>query len=176
LISKGVLPKDAMQMTSSFVDRSAKIADTLKAQAQTGEAIATQREKGMKVLADKIGGVLDMPADKAITGLATLKQDLAQNPQAYAGVPKEDLAHVYGADLEHLPAMATLLGLDAKIADFHKSKAEAATAAQGVINPQTGLSPAMVAQEQQKVAEETNPAIQDAKLHLATAEKAAEQA
>src|SRR5208337_875836 len=170
LISKGVLPKDAMQMTSSFVDRSAKIADTLKAQAQTGEAIATQREKGMKVLADKIGGVLDMPADKAITGLATLKQDLAQNPQAYAGVPKEDLAHVYGADLEHLPAMATLLGLDAKIADFHKSKAEAATAAQGVIPENGGLSPASQQKVQQDAAVATNPQVQAGKVAVATAE------
>ena len=125
LISKGVLPKDAMGMTSSFVDRSAKIAETLKAQAQTGEANAAQREKGMKVLADKIGGVLDAPAAKAGDMLTSLKQDLVHNPQAYAGVPKDDLAHVFSADLEHLPAMATLVGLDGKIAEFHSAKASA---------------------------------------------------
>src|SRR5208282_2898370 len=108
--------------------------------------------------------------------LAALKQDLVKNPQAYAGVPKDDLAHLFGADLEHLPAMATLLGLDAKIADFHKSKAEATTAEQKVIPPGGGLSPEMAAQQQQKIAEETNPAIQAAKLHLANAEKSAAEA
>jgi hypothetical protein len=117
-----------MQMTQSFIERSQKIAATQKDIAQTGEANASIREKGMKVLADKIAGVLDLPAGKAPEALANLKQDLVKNPNAYAGVPQEDIAHVYGADLEHLPAMATLIGLDSKIADFHKAKAEAENA------------------------------------------------
>lgn len=140
LISEGVLPKDALAMTQSFIERSQKIAETQKALAQTGEANAAQRDKGMHILAGKIGGILDLPAAKATDALAALKQDLVRNPQAYAGVPQEDLSHVYGADLEHLPAMATLLGLDARIADFHKAKAEAAKAAQGVIPEGGGLS------------------------------------
>lgn len=175
LISKGVLPKDAMAMTSSFVDRSAKIADTLKAQAQTGEANAAQRDKGMKILADKIGGVLDLPAAKAGAALAALKQDLVQNPQAYAGVPKDDLAHVYGADLEHLPAMATLIGLDSKIADFHKSKAEATTAEQKVIPASGGLSPDTKQQVAKEVAVATNPQVQAGKEEVAAAEGRAKQ-
>jgi len=170
LISKGVLPKDAMAMTSQFVDRSAKIADTIKAQAQTGEANAAQRDKGMKILADKIGGVLDMPAAKAGEGLAALKQDLVRNPQAYAGVPKDDLAHVYAADLEHLPAMATLIGLDAKIADFHKSKAEAITSEQKVIPTGGGLSPETQQQIQKDAVVATNPQVQAGKVAVATAE------
>lgn len=137
LISKGVLPKDAMQMTAQFVDRSAKIADTIKAQGQAGEAVAAQREKGMSTLAAKVGGVLDMTAANAPGGLAALKQDLVKNPQAYAGVPQDDLAHVFAADLEHLPAMATLIGLDGKIADFHKSKFEAQKSELGIVAPTT---------------------------------------
>jgi len=170
LVSKGVLPKDAMALTGQFVDRSAKIADTMKAQAQTGEANANIREKGMKVLADKIGGILDMPAAKAGDGLAALKQDLVKNPQAYAGVPKDDLAHVYAADLEHLPAMATLLGLDAKIADFHKSKFEAQKTQQGVIPEGGGLSPDTQQQVAKEVAVNTNPLIQKGKEQVAAAE------
>lgn len=173
LISKGVLPKDAMAMTSQFVDRSAKIADTMKAQAQTGEANAATRDKGYKVLADTIGGVLDAPASKAGDMLAALKQDLVQNPQKFSGVPKDDLAHVYGADLEHLPAMATLIGLDGKIADFHKSKAEAAKAAQGVIPAGGGLSADTQQQVQKDVAVATNPQIQQGKEAVAAAEGAA---
>lgn len=167
LINKGVLPKDAMAMTAQFVDRSAKIADTVKAQAQAGEANAAQRDKGMKILADKIGGVLDLPAAKAPAALAALKQDLVQDPQAYSGVPRDDLAHVYGADLEHLPAMATLLGLDAKIADFHKSKVEAATAQQNVIPGPGQLSPAAQQEQQNKIAEETNPDVLKARAQQA---------
>lgn len=173
LVSKGVLPKDAMSMTQSMIDRSAKTALTLKDQAQTGEANAAQRDKGMKILADKIGGILDMPASKAGDGFAALKQDLAQNPQAYAGVPKDDLAHLYGADLEHLPAMATLIGLDAKIADFHKSKSEALKAQQGVIPPGGGLSPDSLqkVQEDVAVAKATLPG----KIQLTGAEAQARQ-
>jgi ElaB/YqjD/DUF883 family membrane-anchored ribosome-binding protein len=170
LISKGVLPKDAMAMASQFVDRSAKIATTLKDQAQRDEANAGTRDKGMKILADKIGGILDMPASKAADGLAALKQDLINNPQAYAGVPKDDLAHIYGADLEHLPAMSTLIGLDGKIADFHKSKFEAEKASQGVIPPGGGLSPDTQQQVQKDIAVATNPQIQAGKVQVSAAE------
>lgn len=152
LVSKGVLPKDAMATTQSFVERSQKIAATQKDVAQTGEANASIREKGMKILADKIGGVLDLPTAKAADALAELKQDLVKNPKNYAGVPQEDLAHVYSADLEHLPAMATLIGLDSKIADFHKSKADAIKAQQGVIDPKTGMSPEQIGEGNKEVA------------------------
>ena len=170
LISKGVLPKDAMSMTSSFVDRSAKIATIYKDQSQAGEANAALRDKGMTILANKIGGVLDLPAAKAGDALASLKQDLVKNPQAYAGVPKDDLAHVFSADLEHLPAMATLIGLDQKLADFHKSKAEATTAEQKVIPSNGGLSPDTQQQVAKDVAVATNPKVQAGKAQVAAAE------
>jgi hypothetical protein len=173
LVKQNVLPKDAMQMAQTFVDRSAKIADTLKAQGQTGEANANVRDKGMKILADKIGGVLDTAKDdpaKGAAALAALKQDLVQNPQGYAGIPQEDLAHVYAADMEHLPAMATMIGLDAKIADFHKSKLEAVTAAQNVIPQNGGLSPASQQAVAKDVAVATNPQIQQGKEAVAAAE------
>jgi len=167
LINKGVLPKDAMAMTSQFVDRSAKIADTLKAQAQTGEANAATRDKGMKILADKIAGILDLPSAKAGDALAVLKQDLVKNPQAYARVPKDDLALVYGADLEHLPAMATLIGLDAKIADFHKSKAEAASAEYKQQQEQIAAAGGLTDEAKQKIAEETDPQVLQARAQQA---------
>lgn len=170
LISRGVTPKDAFGMSSQFMERSQKIATTLKDQAQTGEAQAATRDKGYKVLSDRIAGVLDMSADKAADALTQLKQDLVKNPQAFAGVPQEDLAHVYGADLEHLPAMASMIGLDAKIADFHKSKAEAAAAQQKVIPPGGGLSPDTAQQVQKEVTVATNPKIQAGKEAVAAAE------
>src|SRR5215469_2491165 len=174
LISKGVLPKDAMAMTGQFVERSQKIATTQKDIAQTGEAQAATREKGYKVLADQIGAVLDAPSSKAGDLLAQLKQDVVRNPQKYAGVPQEDLAHVYGADLEHLPAMASVIGLDAKIADFHKSKSEAAAAAQKVIPEGGGLSPEAKQDAEKQVA--VAKAEQPLKIQLAGAEAAARQA
>lgn len=173
LITKGVLPKDAMAMTGQFVERSQKIATTQKDIAQTGEANAAVRDKGMKILADKIGGVLDAPVGKAGDMLATLKKDLVQNPDSYAGVPKDDLAHLYSADLEHLPAMATMIGLDGKIADFHKSKAEAATAAQKLIPDGGGLSPDAKQEAAKEVA--VAKATQPLKIQTAQAEAQAKQ-
>lgn len=175
LITQGVLPKDALAMTQSMIERSQKIAATQKDVAQTGEAKASQREKGWKSLADRIGGVLDAPSSKAGDMLAQLKQDLVHNHDAFAGVPQDDLAHVFSADLEHLPAMATMVGLDAKIADFHKSKAEAAKAQQGVIPEGGGLSPETKQQVAKEVAVATNPQVQAGKVALTKAEAEARQ-
>jgi hypothetical protein len=170
LVNRGVMPKDAFAMTQEFVKRSQTIADTQKAIAQTGEANAAQRTKGMKVLADKIGSILDLPASKAGAALDALKQDLVKNPKAYAGIPQQDLAHVYSADLEHLPAMANLIGLEAQIADFHKSKAEATKAEQGIIPAGGGVSPETQQQVQKDVLVNTNPQIQAGKEAVAKAE------
>ena len=63
-------------------------------------------------MADKIGSILDLPTSKAGAALDALKQDVVKNRKAYAGIPDQDLAHIYSADLEHLPAMANLLGLE----------------------------------------------------------------
>lgn len=174
LVSQGVLPKDAFAMSEQIVKRSQEIATTQKDIAQTGEANAGTREKGMKVLADKVGGVLDLDAAKAGDALAALKQDIqkdmVRSSKVYAGVPQDDLAHLAAADLEHLPAIATLIGLDAKLADFHKAKAEAAAAQQKVIPPGGGLSPDTQQQVQKDVAVATNPQIQHGKEAVAAAE------
>src|SRR5438445_11256385 len=84
LTNRGVLPKDALALTGEFVKRSQTIAETQKSVAQTGEAQVAQRTKGMEILADKIGSILDLPASKASAALDALKQDLVKNPKAYA--------------------------------------------------------------------------------------------
>lgn len=175
LVTQGVTPKDALALSNQFVERSQKIATTQKDVAQTGEANALRREKGWKSLADRIGGVLDAPTSKAGDMLAKLKQDLLHNKEAFSGVPQDDLAHVFSADLEHLPAMATMVGLDGKIADFHKSKAEAAKAQQGVIPEGGGLSPDTQQQIAKDVAIATNPQVQKGKADLARTEAQARQ-
>lgn len=128
LTSRGILPKDALALTDQFVKRSQSMATTAKDVAQTGEATAATTAKGYKLMADKIGSILDLSTAKAVEALATLKQDMTNNPHLFAGVPQQDLAHLFSADLEHLPAMASVIGLDSQIADFHKSKSEAASA------------------------------------------------
>jgi|SRR5579872_1470932 len=170
LIGQGVMPKDALAMTNQFVERSQKMGEIAKNAAQTGEARASQLQKGYQVLADQIGSVLDAPAAKAGDMLASLKQDLVRNPTKYAGVPQQDLAHIYSADLDHLPAIASVIGLDAKIADFHKSKADAAKAAQGVIPEGGGLSPDEQQQAQREISVATNPDVIAAKERVARAE------
>lgn len=173
LVTRGVAPNDAMAMTNQFIERSKNIAETQKTVAQGNEAAASERTKGYKVLSDRIGGILDAPTSKAGEMLASLKQDLVNKSKALSGVPQDDLAHLYGADLEHLPAMATMLGLDAQIADYHKSKAEALKAQQGVIPEGGGLSPEAQQGVQKDIAVATNPQIQQGKEKVAAAEGAA---
>lgn len=175
LVQKGVLPKDAQSMTQMFIERSQKVAATQKDIAQTGEAQASMRDKGYKQLSDRISGVMDAPAAKAGDMLAQLKQDILRNPKAFDGVPQEDMAHVYGADLEHLPSIATVMGLDAKIADYHKSKADATEAQQKVIAPGQTMSPQMQAEAAKEVAVQTNPQVQAGKVALTKAEAQARQ-
>jgi hypothetical protein len=176
LVSKGVMPQQALALTGQFVDRSQKMAATAKDVAQTGEANAATAQKGYGVLADRIGGILDAPTAKAPAMLDQLKQDLMQNPKLFPGVPPVDLGHVYNANLEHLPAIASVIGLDAKIADFHKAKAEAAKAEQGVIPANGGLSADAQQYLQKDIALNTDPRIQAGKEQLTRVEAQERQA
>src|SRR5208337_2580111 len=174
LISKGVLPKDAMAMTSQFVDRSAKIADILKAQGQAGEALATIRSKTFERLGDQFESILNAKAADAPAMLNAFQQSLATNPKAYAGLTQQEMAELHGpTTLDHLPALAGLMGFEGAIADAHKKQIEATTAAQGVIPPAGGLSPATQQQVQKDIAVNTNPQIQQGKEAVAAAEGAA---
>lgn len=173
LTTRGVLPQDAQQMATQFVDRSQKVAATMKDQSEAAASAATERSKGYDVLATRIAGILDAPTSKGGDMLATLKNDLVNKSKAFAGVPQDDLAHLYSADLEHLPAMATMLGFDAKIADYHKSKIDAEKAQQGVIPEGGGLSPEAQQGVQKDIAVATNPQIQHGKEAVAAAEGAA---
>lgn len=169
LISRGVSPNAAMAQTQDFIKRAQMIATTQKDIAQTGEANAAQRAKGMKILADKIGSILDLPMSKAGDALTALKQDIRTNTQAYAGVPQDDLLHVVMADLQHLPAMANLIGLESQIADFHKSKAEAINA-----TPE-GAAAKSSAEAKAKLAVESSPEAVALAGKKAGAEAAAKQ-
>jgi hypothetical protein len=100
---------------------------------------------------------------------------MVKNPQKYSGVPKEDLQHIIAADLEHLPAISTLLGLDAKIADFHKAKADAAVAQQKVIDPTTGMSAEQQGEAKRQISVDTNPQVQANKIQVALAESKGRQ-
>ena len=173
LVDRGVMPNDAMALTNQFIERSKNVAETQKTIAQGNEAAAGERAKAYKVLSDRIAGILDAPTSKAGDMLANLKNDLVNKSKAFAGVPQDDLAHLYGADLEHLPAMASMLGLDAQIADYHKSKADALKAQQGVIPDGGGLSPEANQKVQQDIQVATNPQIQKGKEQVAAAEGAA---
>jgi len=128
----GVQPQQAQAVVDHYLKRSQTLAEIAKTNAQAGEAQSAMRDKGYKLLADKIGSVLDTPAAKAKDAMTALAQDLVKNQKSYAGVPQDDLAHIFQAatagDIEKLQAAAGGIGLDAKIADFHKSKQEAVNA------------------------------------------------
>lgn len=141
LITKGVLPEQAGGAVNSLLTIAKNQAEIAKTTAQAGEAQQNIRSKTLDQVAAKLGSINDMPASDAVKALNDFKQNLVKNPKAYAGLTQQEMGELYGATLDHLPAMEQLLGLEGKIADFHKSKTEAATAEQKVINPQTGMSP-----------------------------------
>lgn len=168
LISKGVLPQDAIKMTQSFVDRSAKIADIHKANAQAGEAESAQFTKAHEELANRLSPILDMKPAEAQQALDRLKYSLLKNP--IPGLDRQDAALVNSADLAHLPAMVNMLGLDASISKYHQQKASESKAEQGVIPQGGGLSPEAQQDVQKSIATETNPQVVATKEAIARAE------
>lgn len=174
LISKGVLPKDALGMTQSFIERSQKIAETLKAQGQTAEAQLNIRSKTLDALGNKLGSIKDLPVDKAIAALDAFHLDLVNNPKAYQGLTQQEMGELHSTTLDHLQPIIGHLGLEGVVADAQKKKYEAAKAAQELIPETGGLSPAARQQVQEGIAKDvavaTNPAVQHGKEAVAAAE------
>jgi hypothetical protein len=176
LLQNGVSPKQAGEYTNSWLTVGKNQAEIRKTQGQAGEAEQNIRDKTLKQVASKLGSIGDMKLDDATKALATFKQDLVNNPKAYAGLTQQEMAELYGADLTHMDALEGHLGMGAMIADYHKAQSEAATAAQKVIPEGGGLSPDTKQQVAKDVAVATNPQIQQGKVQVAAAEGAAKAA
>lgn len=170
LITKGVLPKEASEYTNSWLTIGKNQAEISKTLGQAGEAQQNIREKTLKQVASKLGSIGDMKLDDATKALTAFREDLVKNPKAYAGLTQQELAELYAADLTHLDALEGHIGIAAQVADFHKSKAEAAAAQQKVIPESGGLSPEAQQGVQKDIAVATNPQIQKGKEDVAAAE------
>lgn len=131
LTSRGVEYKDAQALTNSFLERSKNLALMTKDQ-------QTTYEKAHESLAELLAPIVDMSVDKAGPALAAVKQKLMKGP--IPGLDQTDAALVQHADLEHLGAMINVLGLNGRIADFHKKQADATKSQQEL--PGGALSPA----------------------------------
>lgn len=134
LVSKGVLPKDALALSGQFIERSQKMAATAKDIAQTGEANATIRIKGFDALHDRVADVVENPKNAA-----PLLYDLVHNPQLFTGVPPDDLFHVRDAlvseNIDKLKASAGAMDIDKIIAEHHQKDAEAQKAQLAIAAP-----------------------------------------
>lgn len=128
LITKGVRPEEASQYTNSWLTIGKNQAEISKTLGQAGEAQQKIRETTLKQVASKLGDIGDQPLDKATQALDAFRQDLVKNPKAYPGLTQQELSELYAADLTHLDALEGHIGIAAQVADFHKSKAEAAKA------------------------------------------------
>jgi len=122
-----ILPEHASQLISSFQTVGKNESDIRKNNAEAGAAQANIRDKGLKVLADSMGSVLDSPSSKFTEARDAFRQELIKNPKKFAGVPQQDLALAYAqADTpEHFQAAVGAIGIQSQLADFHKSKSEA---------------------------------------------------
>jgi hypothetical protein len=134
-----ILPEQAGQIVDGFLKRYQTMAETAKAVAQTGGEQATIRGKGFDALHERVADVLSLSGDKQTAALSSLTQDLANNPQLFAGVPKDDLGHVFVAarsgDLDTLKIQGGALAVDKKMAETAKAQAEAAKAQLGIAPP-----------------------------------------
>jgi hypothetical protein len=165
-----ILTDHASRMVNSMLEMAKNQAEIAKATGQAGEAQQNIRAKTLNQLADKLGSINDRPLEKASAALDALKQDLIWNPRAYPGLTQQEMGHLYGATLDHLPAVEQLLGLEGKIADYHKGQAEATAAQQKVIPQGAVMSPDTAQQVQKDIAVATNPLIQAGKEQVAAAE------
>jgi hypothetical protein len=134
LISNGVLPAHAGEYANSWLTIGKNQAEISKNLGEAGKAQQEIREKTLKQVANKLGDIGDMTLNKATNALDAFRQDLVKNPNAYTGLTKQEMAELYSADLTHLDALEGHLGIAAQVADFHKSKAEAA-AVEGKTDP-----------------------------------------
>ncbi len=168
LIKRGVLPQDANTLVNSFVDRSAKVSDTVKNNAAAAQDQINTYSKALDNLTGRLSSIYNMPVSKAGPAFDALKQDLAQNP--LPGMSPQEASAFQASTLDHLPAFINMGKVESNIADYHKSEADAAVAQQKVIPPGGGLSPESQQQVSKDVALATNPAVQQGKVDVATAE------
>ena len=168
-----ILPAHASAAVESLQKIGQNMSEQRKTDAQAAEANAAVRAKTLESLASKLGSISDMPASKAATALDEFHQDLVKNPKAYPGLTQQEFAHLYASDLGHLDAMGAYMGIEGKMADFHKSKAEAIKAEQGIIPEGGGISPEALQKLHSDVLLATNPQIQQGKLDVAKAEATA---
>jgi hypothetical protein len=168
-----ILTDHASRMVNSMLEMAKNQAEIAKNLGQAGEAQQNIRAKTLNQLADKFGSINDRPLEQASAALDALKQDLVWNPKAYQGLTQKEMKDLYGTTLDHLPAVEALLGLEGKIAEYHKGQAEATAAQQKVIPPGGVMSPDTAQQVQKDIAVATSPQIQAGKIEVAKAEGAA---
>jgi hypothetical protein len=173
LVQHGVLPEDANTLVNSFVDRSAKVSETVKNNAAAASDQINTYGKSLDNLTSRLASIYDMPVSKAGPAFDALKQDLAKNP--LPGMSPQELSALQGSTLDHLPAFINMGKVESSIADYHKQEADAAVAQQKVIPPGGGLSPEAQQGLQTDIAKETNPQVIAAEAGKAAMSQAAVQ-
>ena len=172
LVSKGVLPKDAMAQAASFLELSKNL--SLK----TKDDLSNYKDAHQQ-LANLLSPITSMKVEDAGPALAAVKQKVLSG--AIPGLDPRDIQLMQQADLTHLQPVLNLLGLASSVADFHKGQSEAekaateaAVAQQKVIPANGGLSPEAQQQVQQGVQKDvavaTDPLVQGGKIQVAAAE------
>lgn len=171
LVSKGVLPKDAMAQAASFLELSKNL--SLK----TKDDLSNYKEAHQQ-LANLLAPITSMKVEDAGPALDAVKQKVASG--GIPGLDSRDVQLMQQADLTHLAPVLNLLGLASSVADFHKGQSEATkaateaiTAQQKVIDPKLGMSPEQAAEGNKEVA--VAKAEQPLKIQTAQAEAQAAQ-
>jgi hypothetical protein len=137
LVSKGVLPQDAMAQASSFLELSKNL--SLK----TKDDLSNYKEAHQQ-LANLIGPITSMKVEDAGPALEAVKQKVASG--AIPGLDPRDVQLLQQADLAHLQPMVNLLNLGSQVAEYHKGQAEATRAAGENTKTQLEIAPPTPAQ------------------------------
>lgn len=123
LVSKGVLPQDAMAQASSFLELSKNL--SLK----TKDDLSNYKEAHQE-LGNLIGPISELidngKLEEASPALEAAKQKVASG--AIPGLDPQDAQLFQQADVMHLKAISNLLNLGGQLATFHKGQMDAAAA------------------------------------------------
>ncbi len=122
-----VLPEHATQLVSSFQNIDKNNAEMRKNTSEAQLNYLKVRAESHEQWAEDIDGILKLPLEQQQAALANLKRQHKDHP--LPGINSNDSAIFQNADIAHLPALAGLFDLNAKIEAIHNKQAEQAGAA-----------------------------------------------
>ena len=122
LISKGAMPEQASGFVTPFQTIAKNNSEIRKNNSETGTAYLKQRADSHQQVAEDIAEIMKMPAEKQGPAWAEYQQTRKATP--LPGMDPQDVVHIQQATPDQLPALVSLLKMDAAIDTYHAEAAK----------------------------------------------------